>query len=99
MNEDKELLLLAAKAIGYNFAIGWTISPGKKWNPLTDDGDALRLAAALDLRVDMAGRIWLAGASNNDFYFFEVAGTDKMANIRRAIVKVAAELGKTNERT
>lgn len=117
MNEDKELLLLAAKAVGYNLTFEWegngsdTLSYQEReipcidnpegaeygtieWNPLTDDGDAFRLAASLNLKVDTVGRIWIAGASNNDFYFFEVFGPDKMAYIRRAIINVAAELGK-----
>lgn len=64
------------------------------WNPLTDDGDALRLAVKLelDLRarsapvqvvVDAPGGVWI-----------EESGTDKGAATRRAIVRAAAEIGR-----
>lgn len=48
---DKELLELAAKAAGYQYAKfgGYIVVDGipGNWNPLTDDGDALRLAVKL----------------------------------------------------
>jgi hypothetical protein len=59
---DKELLELSAKAAGYN--IWWKTGACKggeyesafigemPWNPLTDDGDALRLAVKLNLRLE-----------------------------------------------
>lgn len=56
--EDRELLELAAKAAG--MAVAWIddfgvmckgMNAGARWNPLTDDGDALRLAVALRLTV------------------------------------------------
>lgn len=53
---DRELLELAAKAAGYKIAweggcvTGW-MAGGGWWNPLTDDGDALRLAAKLRLTL------------------------------------------------
>lgn len=49
------------------------------WNPLTDDGDALRLAVKLGLTVSPTG--------NLDFVFACVA-------TRRAVVRAAAEIGK-----
>lgn len=59
---DRELLELAAKAAGYDArqhrnGIFHLPSPkgrnylGPAWNPLADDGDALRLAVALQLHV------------------------------------------------
>ena len=58
--DDRELLELAAKAAGVDptklktpyvsqdgLATGWN-----EWNPLTDDGDALRLAVKLRLDVE-----------------------------------------------
>ena len=57
---DRELLELAAKAAGYNLedhfdAHGlywpWCIELGKNWCPLTDDGDALRLAVKLRIAI------------------------------------------------
>lgn len=51
---DKELLELAAKAVGvrleYACGVCW-FGHQAGWNPLTDDGDALRLAVKLDLRI------------------------------------------------
>jgi len=93
---DRELLELAAKAAGIDFTV-WhnrpaqNISYGKHltttqfWNPLTDDGDALRLAVKLSLLcVD-------------DVQYAPVnvwEGQDPYAATRRAIVRAAAEIGK-----
>ena len=61
--EDRELLELAAKAAGLHVDVrstipGWlwvreskTHGPYRLWNPLTDDGDALRLAVRLSIEV------------------------------------------------
>lgn len=54
---DKELLDLAARAAGINgihcFGVppymGMRLAGGAIWNPLTNDGDALRLAVQLKL--------------------------------------------------
>ena len=111
MTADKELLIAAAKSLGYEQCwngehLLWTRSladAGKTffhqfWNPLKDDGTALQLAAALELRVDMMhGCIEVTSNDiDGDDYGcpFDVLGTDKMASIRRAIVMVAAELGR-----
>ena len=59
---DKELLELSAKAAGIELLgrsslvmeetfIGFAVAGRKTWNPLTDDGDALRLAVELRLSV------------------------------------------------
>ena len=56
---DKELLELAAKAAGIglckNFVIAGKVAKIKDtedlWAPLTDDGDALRLAVKLNLDI------------------------------------------------
>lgn len=68
----------------------------KAWNPLTDDGDALRLA--VKLRIDVmwprphdhvcAARLMTQAAG-----MCEDLGGDDMAATRRAIVRAAAELG------
>ena len=64
------------------------------WNPLTDDGDALRLAVALRMCVDP----WGSGASavvevNNRALVAEPHyGDDPGRATRRAIVRAAAEL-------
>lgn len=105
MNNDCELLKLAAKAAG----IGYVISlygnllavshPGggemRVWNPLADDGDALRLAVSLELDLSLHGDSALAGDIYNDQWdSYEVYGNDKMAAVRRAIVLAAAERAK-----
>ena len=53
---DRELLGLAAKAAGYEvldwYGERYTTTDGDRlfpWNPLADDGDALRLAVALNI--------------------------------------------------
>lgn len=68
------------------------------WNPLTDDGDALRLAVKLQLQIT-------PGTYNKDEFTAFHAGRgesheyrhfqqDEFASTRRAIVRAAAEIGK-----
>ena len=62
------------------------------WNPLTDDGDALRLAVKLRIRVaNMSPR---ACAFTGLQEFWEPEGDDACKATRRAIVRAAAEIGK-----
>lgn len=71
------------------------------WNPLTDDGDALRLAARL--RIDLEWQVdghfnpadgveaYRRGADNEPiFCAFE------LVDYRRAIVRAAAEIGRSH---
>ena len=67
------------------------------WNPLTDDGDALRLAVKLKLcvsiefdRVDVT----TPQMDNATEYFYDNPPTDPYAATRRAIVRAAAAIGK-----
>ena len=57
--EQRRLLELAAKAAGHQYAPhgGYIVVDGipGNWNPLTDDGDALRLAEKCGLTVCMDG--------------------------------------------
>ena len=61
-----------------------------KWNPLADDGDALRLAVRLHMQVSIttescrAETLPVLGVRVND--------KDEMAATRRAIVRAAAEI-------
>ncbi len=55
------------------------------WNPLTDDGDALRLAVKLNL-LDLFSLIHA--------YCSTIEKVDVYAATRRAIVRAAAEIGK-----
>ena len=59
-----------------------------RWNPLTDDGDALRLAVKLEMCVDFMDRRAIAGA------WPEVVIDFEDNDYRRAIVRAAAEIGR-----
>jgi hypothetical protein len=92
---DKELLKLAAKAARQGYlhidgmrAILHTNSPAY-WNPLTDDGDALRLAARLEMCLDFMDRRVIAGQDMPD-----VVCNFEDGDYKRAIVCAAAEIGK-----
>ena len=69
------------------------------WNPLVDDGDALRLAVKLGLRVYPPEQIGNKGqASVNHFgtlWVHEDVSDDPYVATRRAIVRAAAEIGRT----
>jgi hypothetical protein len=106
---DRELLELAAKAAGYEWTgyfgddevecqyfdigLGEEVVP---WNPLTDDGDALRLAVKLGLTT--AQLITNREVEVNDYdetvLISEFDGPDPYAATRRAIVRAAAEIGR-----
>lgn len=66
------------------------------WNPLTDDGDALRLAVKLGLPWESGyalGRTdyWKIG---EEYVRHDYEGSDVTAATRRAIVRAAAEIEK-----
>jgi len=108
---DHELLELAAKAAGFRRDFQWNCrflpSAGgsvlcgnswTKWNPLEDDGDALRLAEKLGLTICMNGT---KSVSAFDEYNKNVLATEYTAHAgsriqatRRAIVRAAAEIGR-----
>lgn len=106
MNTDKELLELAAKAAG--MAIYWDYRREQffhdyhdgipdEWNPLTDDGDALRLIVKLKIPMQFPGwkdvtRTW--GDEMHMETFDEPHDADPYAATRRAIVRAAAAIGK-----
>jgi hypothetical protein len=91
---DRELLELAAKAAEIkDWVDGWS---DKFWNPLTDDGDALRLAVKLGLDVCQnvyGSETWVI-AVGRDVEADYLHGDDSYAATRRAIVRAAAEIGK-----
>lgn len=66
---------------------------GEYWNPLTDDGDALRLAVKLRMNVFHAGARVHAMDEDGDIESAEGHEKDPCAATRRAIVRVAAEIG------
>jgi hypothetical protein len=66
------------------------------WNPLTDDGDALRLAVKLRLpfRDGLNGTVE-TGNERSGRPIWELWGDDPLAATRRAIVRAAAEIGRS----
>lgn len=115
---DRELLELAAKAVGYVIdadrqaereahgfgnAGFWVSGVSTCWNPLTDDGDAFRLAAELRIDILFDGKdspcahvetvANLPGVREQP-WAHEPLGDDQNAATRRAIVRAAAEIGR-----
>ena len=109
---DRELLELAAKAAGLKnwffyemhpedgaprHSFGLRLHLGEsRWNPLTDGGDALRLAVKLGIDV-MHTNIHspqVHAMADYDVACIEDSATDPYAATRRAIVRAAAEIGK-----
>ena len=105
---DTQLLELAAKACGMPRPVddngvwsAWvgTLENGHWWEPLDDDGDALRIAAYLRLEI-IPGKHAGDGCSINSRRH-EIPGVtvfrdskDMAEQMRRAIVMAAAEIGK-----
>ena len=90
---DKELLELAAKAIGLTLKYNYlgNRDARQEWDPLTDDGDALRLAVDLGIAVRRISNKAMASSSAGQFN--EYCDNDKRAATRRAIVRAAAAIG------
>ncbi|HCF3952681.1 hypothetical protein AAA617_16775 [Pseudomonas aeruginosa] len=105
---DRELLELAARAAGMNIQRSrlddplhrdflmngeGVRNPGQcsfPWNPLTDDGDALRLAVLLNLEIHspQSDPTVMFRTAEHDVFYQDTC-------IRRAIVRAAAEIGKS----
>lgn len=120
---DREMLELAARAAGYVFG-EYGGKPARQvttkigaawiyWDPLTDDGDALRLAVKLGMHLtqypiyDEPKHSAIAKKSNrlldghcvDTCVGIEVYDSDPYAATRRAIVRAAAEIGRQMEET
>jgi hypothetical protein len=92
---DKELLELAAKACGLEEAK--MRIEFNQWNPLTDDGDALRLAVQLQIivgRYDNYVSAALLHDGAKEIVIWSHNEKDPYAATRRAIVRAAAEIGR-----
>lgn len=100
---DHKLLELAAKAAdlwdileetedGFEFMGSFEI-----WNPLDNDGDALRLAVKLGIQFEQHPRWPYIAAFHSSVVgkFEEPHGDNPYAATRRAIVRAAAEIGRT----
>ncbi len=100
---DRELLELAAKAADYQLSgvsyMIWSHAAAEyiAWNPLADDGDALRLAVACRLLIDTdhccAMPINRTGEAEGD-WSDGMLDDDRDAATRLAIVRAAAEIGR-----
>ena len=113
---DRELLEKASKAVGYvphhsyrekTNSLLWISESGfpSTWKPLTDDGDALRLA--VDLGITIYTNIRTAyvfygnhpiNADEREITATEEPGEDSYAATRRAIVRAAAQIGEHMEK-
>lgn len=104
---DHELLALAAKAAGgleyVESCAAWieVDANGRRgmwWHPLTDDGDALQLAAKLRLLIK-PGKHYGDGCTAEYQHYGVTSCTvfrdDPAEQMRRSIVMTAAEIGKT----
>ncbi len=109
---DRELLEAAAKAAGVEAtAIVADGIPhrfgGGYWNPLADDGDALRLAVRLGLHARQFPildngfdaplgmvEVWRVDDDDPLHVEFLRSGDDRLVATRRAIVRAAAEIGR-----
>ena len=102
---DRELLEVAAKAAGYEID-GYSEKYGALvslvdgvsmwWDPLTNDGEALRLAVKLGIRItNNQSDAW---ATTPDAIAIEPLTNDPYAATRRAIVRTAAEIGEQIKR-
>ena len=115
---DKQLLKDAAKAAGIELVFGPYGEPrdctgmapamnmlsAKVWNPIDDDGDALRLAVKLRISVWVdssdACCSWVPEGQHPfsegmEQLAEEITNGDPYAATRRAIVRAAAEIGRS----
>jgi hypothetical protein len=94
---DRELLENAAKAAGNPIGTsraggGLLMANDLYWNPLTDDGDALRLAVTCGLVVDCS-----RPSAGEPYKQHAIWRDETMSNAeltRRAIVRAAAQIGR-----
>lgn len=97
---DRELLELAAKAAGYRIKFGASGDPyiqagmnTRAWNPLIDDGDALRLTVKLGFSIYTEGESSVFCDRLGAIVTVQHHGDDCYSATRRAIVRAAAEIG------
>lgn len=104
---DRELLEMAAKAAGYwshEFNCPDNVPRAGQWDPLTDDGDALRLENILGMQtqwtmLDEPEYASVAvyrdrpGSPVREFERLIDHAGDRSAARRRAIVRAAASIG------
>lgn len=108
MSDDRELLELAAKAAGYDYECTSHTMDEKHdqhqircgaghlvdWNPLVDDGDALRLGTTMHMSIDFFWNFQTIAHITGGVSVSELHNKDPHAATRRAIVRAAAEIGR-----
>ena len=110
---DRELLELAAKAAGYEYhsPAGYIVVDGipGNWNPLEDDGDALRLAVKLgitliaypiygnDKHSAVGQKKMPLGTEPEELWSIVAYNAAPEAATRRAIVECAAAMAEGGE--
>ena len=101
---DRELLELAAKAAGVDVmgfvechsGIMVERADGGWWDPLEDDGDALRIAIQLNMTICTHGMGVYAGDVEISLASApECTDEDRPRIVRRCIVRAAAQIGKS----
>lgn len=92
-HDDKKLLELAAKAAGIaDGDVFYDMDRGSEWNPLYDDGDALRLAVKLGMGITThAAQVDCPDGHGGVVTIVEQTFRDA-ASVRRAIVRAAAAI-------
>ena len=101
MKTDRELLELAAKGAGMILELhpNRRVIPNymftfnnKNWNPLADDGDALRLAVKVGITIDMVDQSAYIRIKAGSILIEEYWGGDHDPCYRHAIVRAAAAI-------
>jgi len=104
--DDRALLEAAARAAGIVIATWSNCQAGgflaincmperrnRFWNPLTDDGDALRLAVKLRMELSIDDKhAWAMATGDPGAGHADYIGSDPYAATRRAIVRAAAAM-------
>jgi len=108
---DREMLELAARAAGLKefteingrFAVRTRFTgmqDWSPWNPLTDDGDALRLAVYLEFEIDITSTgVAVRTRCGLKVLVNKTEEPDLCAAARLAITRAAAEIGRQMEVT
>lgn len=107
MSPNRKMLELAAKAAGIaSDGLGWCydIQRDCAWNPLANDGDALRLAMRLGISFGIGsetGRPRITWSMSGGLHCIDMPEDHPLALpkcqmnwMRRAIVRAAAEIGR-----
>ena len=109
-NTEREMLEMAAKAAGYGpgmqtFGKGLLVQSGTgpdqigvTFDPLNDDGDALRLAVKLRISVTMSEYRRVVCRAAEWTRSIEPYGDDPAAATRLAIVRAAASIGSSMQK-